>query len=50
MLRAWNKWNKMVEIGKINKLQVVKILEHGIYLDGEHLGEILMPSRYVPEN
>ncbi|MFB3100391.1 MAG: S1-like domain-containing RNA-binding protein [Gammaproteobacteria bacterium] len=40
----------MVEIGKINKLQVVKILEHGIYLDGEHLGEILMPSRYVPEN
>ena len=40
----------MVEIGKINNLQVVKILEHGIYLDGEHLGEILMPSRYVPEN
>jgi len=40
----------MVEIGKINNLQVLKNLEHGIYLDGEHLGEILMPSRYVPEN
>ncbi len=40
----------MVEIGKINNLQVVKRLEHGIYLDGEELGEILMPSRYVPEN
>jgi len=40
----------MVEIGKINNLQVVKSLEHGIYLDGEELGEILMPSRYVPEN
>ena len=40
----------MVEIGKINNLQVVKSLEHGIYLDGKELGEILMPSRYVPEN
>ncbi len=40
----------MVEIGKINNLQVVKILDHGIYLDGEDLGEILMPSRYVPDN
>jgi len=40
----------MVEIGKINNLQVVKNLDHGIYLDGEELGEILMPSRYVPDN
>ena len=40
----------MVEIGKINNLRVVKCLDHGIYLDGEDLGEILMPSRYVPEN
>ncbi len=40
----------MVEIGKINNLQVVKSLDHGIYLDGEELGEILMPSRYVPDN
>ena len=40
----------MAEIGKINTLQVVKSLDHGIYLDGEQLGEILMPSRYVPEN
>ncbi len=40
----------MVEIGKINNLQVVKSLDHGVYLDGEDLGEILMPSRYVPDN
>ena len=40
----------MVEIGKINNLQVVKNLDHGIYLDGGDLGEILMPSRYVPED
>jgi hypothetical protein len=40
----------MVEIGKMNNLQVVKSLDHGIYLDGGDLGEILMPSRYVPES
>ncbi len=40
----------MVEIGRINNLQVVKNLDHGIYLDAEELGEILMPSRYVPDN
>lgn len=40
----------MIEIGKMNSLHVVKSLDHGIYLDGEDLGEILMPSRYVPEN
>ncbi len=40
----------MAEIGKINNLQVVKSLGHGIYLDGGNLGEILMPSRYVPED
>ena len=31
-------------------MQVVKSLDHGIYLDGGDLGEILMPSRYVPED
>jgi uncharacterized protein len=39
----------MVEIGKINKLRVVKELDFGIYLDGGTDGEILMPKRYVPE-
>jgi len=40
----------MIEIGKLNTLTVLKIVDHGIYLDGEHLGEILMPERYVPDN
>ncbi len=40
----------MVEVGKYNTLRVVKEVEFGIYLDGgEEYGEILMPSRYVPE-
>lgn len=40
----------MAKIGKTNNLQVLKELDFGVYLDGEELGEILLPRRYVPEN
>ncbi|HED15881.1 MAG TPA: GntR family transcriptional regulator [Gammaproteobacteria bacterium] len=40
----------MVEIGKKNRLRVVKKVDFGLYLDGEDLGEILLPGRYVPES
>lgn len=40
----------MVEIGKYNKLTVVKIVDFGVYLDGGEWGEILMPKEYVPDN
>jgi len=40
----------MVEIGKINRLRVVKKVDFGFYLDGEDLDEILLPNRYVPES
>jgi predicted RNA-binding protein (virulence factor B family) len=39
----------MIEPGKYNTLKVVKYVEFGVYLDGEELGEILLPARYVPE-
>lgn len=39
----------MAEIGKINTLNVVRETENGIYLDGENLGEILMPRKFVTE-
>jgi predicted RNA-binding protein (virulence factor B family) len=39
----------VAEIGKLNKLRVVKEVDFGIYLDGDIHGEILMPKRYVPE-
>lgn len=39
----------MTEIGKWNTLEVVKELDFGIYLNGGEEGEILMPTRYVPE-
>ncbi len=37
-----------MEIGALNRMRVVKRLDFGIYLDGKELGEILMPSRYIP--
>lgn len=40
----------MVEIGKMNHLKVVKEVDFGIYLDAEHLGNVLLPNRYIPKN
>jgi len=38
----------MTETGRLNRLKVVKELDFGVYLDGDELGEILLPIRYVP--
>ena len=40
----------MAEIGKLNNLIALKKVEFGVYFDGEQLGEILLPSKYVPED
>ena len=40
----------MVEVGRFNKLEVVKEVDFGVYLDGDDLGTILLPARYVPED
>jgi len=37
-------------IGKYNTLRVIKEVDFGVYLDGVENGEILLPTRYVPEN
>lgn len=39
-----------MEIGKYNKLIIVKDLDFGVYLDGGEGQEILLPARYVPKN
>ncbi len=39
----------MAEIGKINTLKVVRETDNGLYLDGEQLGEILMPQKFITE-
>lgn len=38
-----------IELGKYNRLRVVKFVDFGLYLDGGDDGEILLPQRYVPE-
>jgi predicted RNA-binding protein (virulence factor B family) len=40
----------MAEIGKYNKLRIVKEVDFGLYLDGGEQGEILLPKRYMPEH
>jgi predicted RNA-binding protein (virulence factor B family) len=39
----------MVEIGKVNTLEVVRETDNGLYLDGRELGEILMPKKFITE-
>ncbi len=39
----------MVEIGKVNTLEVVRETDNGFYLDGRELGEILMPRKFITE-
>ena len=39
----------MVEIGRVNMLKVVRETDNGFYLDGQELGEILMPQKFITE-
>jgi predicted RNA-binding protein (virulence factor B family) len=39
-----------IELGKYNRLEVVKEVDFGVYLDGGESGEILLPTRYVPHD
>lgn len=40
----------MVKIGQVNQLRVIKEVAFGIYLDGNELGDILLPKKYVPKD
>ena len=39
-----------IELGKLNQLEVVLLVDFLIFLDGGEEGEILLPTRYVPED
>jgi predicted RNA-binding protein (virulence factor B family) len=39
----------MASIGKMNHLQVVKLVDFGLYLDADEFATVLLPKRYVPE-
>lgn len=41
--------NQMVQIGRFNKLRVIKEVAFGLYLDGGDWGEILLPNKVVPK-
>lgn len=38
----------MADIGRVNKLTIVKQVPFGVYLDGGDHGEILLPRKFVP--
>ena len=40
----------MAQVGRFNKLEVVKEVDFGVYLDGAELGTILLPQRYMPDD
>jgi predicted RNA-binding protein (virulence factor B family) len=40
----------MTDIGKFNKLTVKKKVKPGLYLDGNELGDILLPRRYCKQS
>lgn len=39
----------MSQIGRMNTLHVMREVDFGVYLDGEELGDILLPKREVPK-
>ena len=40
----------ILDLGKYNKLKIVKAVDFGLYLDDGNGQEILLPTRYVPQN
>lgn len=40
----------MADIGKYNQLTILRETDFGVYLDGENLGDILLPGKYLPDN
>lgn len=40
---------KQIQLGRMNRLRVVKEVDFGLYLEGGPEGEILLPARYVPQ-
>ena len=39
----------MIKLGQYNTLRITRFTDHGAYLDGGTVGEILMPKTYVEQ-
>ena len=46
---AENKPKITLQLGKRNQLKVLREKDHGVYLEGGDIGDILLPKRYVPQ-
>lgn len=44
-----NKPKITLRLGKRNQLKVLREKDHGVYLEGGDIGDILLPKRYVPQ-
>ena len=42
--------NPTVKVGENNRMEVVKIVDFGVYLDSGELDNILLPKKFVPDN
>ncbi len=40
----------MVAVGRINRLQIIRRSDFGLFLAGDEDGTILLPARYIPQN
>jgi predicted RNA-binding protein (virulence factor B family) len=40
----------MAILGKINELEIVKATDYGVLLEGGHLGHILLPNKFLPND
>ena len=40
----------MLKLGDYNSLKIVKRVDFGLYLEGDHGDEILLPQRYVTDD
>lgn len=38
-----------IRLGEYNQLEVLRRADHGLYLDGGDEGDVLLPTKYVPE-
>ena len=43
-----SKPKRTLQLGKRNQLKVLREKDHGVYLEGGDIGDILLPKRYVP--
>ena len=41
--------NETLKLGKTHKLVINRFVDFGCYLDGQNLGEMLLPIRYIPK-